>query len=665
MSPKSSEARQPSFAGFALGRWTFGLRTWIAMILALYVAFWCQLDGASSAATCVGILALPTRGQAFQKALYRLSATVIGVMASLVLTGLFAQSRDLFVVAYAGWIGLCVFTASFFDGTRAYGFLLSGYTVAIVSVIDIDSPQNVFSSGINRGAAIVVGIVATAFVNDLFAAPDLYPKLLARLAATRDKSRAFAVAVVSGEPRSAIEAAGLLKEITALQADIDALSTEASNGRHRVEAARSAVSAMVGQIDDARAAARVRDVPEARDDALIVDLAPALRGADRGGSVVPSGSESGSPVDESSVQHASVVRHVASLADNYRLATESLSDMRAGRRPRRSDVRLPRYHSPEVAARRGLRLGLAIAFSSIFFIHSSWPMTSTSFAFLGSLGALSSNTPSPRNFARATLVGMSLAVVAAGVTEFLILDGVDQFPLLAIAIAPTVIAACLLLTSANPKLPGIGFVLMVFFTVILAPSNPQSYNPQIYILVSVLAITAALTLAFWLTVITPTSDAMRRRWSMRAAGRDLRDALAGRAGRRGLAAAAFRSADRVGQVVGLSAKSDGARRRTVHHAMLLNDAFVAAMRAQASLDALGRADASASVVSKGRLGLRLPDPVLLREAAEGALALAEGRDPFEGTVAREAAADLFSASNILGTEWRTLRRLMASSRHNV
>ena len=431
MIPKSSEARPASFAGFALGRWAFGLRTWAAMMLALYVAFWCQLDGASSAATCVGILALPTRGQAFQKALYRLSATAIGVVASLVLTGLFAQSRDLYVVAYAGWLGLCVFAASFFDGTRAYGFLLSGYTVAIVSVIDIDSPQNVFSSGINRGAAIVVGIVATAFVNDLFAAPDLYPKLLARLAATRDKSRAFAVALAGGEPRSTTEAADLLKEITAFQTDIDALSTEASNGRYRVEAARSAVSAMVGEIDAARAVARARDGPEARNDPLMGELAlRPRRKADRGSSVVPTVSEDWSQIYDRSVPHAFIVRHAAGLADNLRLATESLKDMQAGRRPRHRHVRLPRYHSPEVAARRGTRLGLAIAFSSIFFIHSSWPMTSTAFALLGALGSLSSNTPNPRNFAQAAIIGMSLAVVAVGITEFLILDGVDQFPLL-------------------------------------------------------------------------------------------------------------------------------------------------------------------------------------------------------------------------------------------
>ena len=51
------------FAGFPLSAWAFALRTWAAMVLALYVAFWLQLESASSAAVTVGILSLQTRGR--------------------------------------------------------------------------------------------------------------------------------------------------------------------------------------------------------------------------------------------------------------------------------------------------------------------------------------------------------------------------------------------------------------------------------------------------------------------------------------------------------------------------------------------------------------------------------------------------------------------------
>ncbi|MBE7203575.1 MAG: FUSC family protein, partial [Parafilimonas terrae] len=111
MSATVAADRPWRFAGFPLTSWLFGLRTWIAMVLALYVAFWLQLDGASSAATCVAILSLPTRGQAVQKAIYRLVGTVVGVVASIAIAGLLNETRDLFLFAVALWLALCVFAA--------------------------------------------------------------------------------------------------------------------------------------------------------------------------------------------------------------------------------------------------------------------------------------------------------------------------------------------------------------------------------------------------------------------------------------------------------------------------------------------------------------------------------------------------------------------------
>ena len=116
-----AEVRPIGPVGVPLRSWWFGVRIWGAMMLALYAAFWLQLEGASSAAVCVAILALPTRGQAYQKAFYRVLATVLGVVVSVVVTSLFSQSRDLYVVAFAGWLALCVFAAGFLDGNRAYG----------------------------------------------------------------------------------------------------------------------------------------------------------------------------------------------------------------------------------------------------------------------------------------------------------------------------------------------------------------------------------------------------------------------------------------------------------------------------------------------------------------------------------------------------------------
>src|ERR1700736_3868175 len=230
MTVVQSVRRPVTIAGFPLSAWAFALRIWAAMMVGLYAAFWLQLESASSTAITVGILALPTRGQVYQKAAYRVLATIVGVVASFVIAGLFPQTRDLFMIGFAGWLGLCVFVGRLLDGNRAYGAILSGYTVAQVAVTQIDSPQNIFSAGVNRGAAILVGIAALTLVSDMFAAPNVHTGLSGKLTAAHRRVRAFALAILRGESADPIKSANLLREITALRPDITALAAESSDG---------------------------------------------------------------------------------------------------------------------------------------------------------------------------------------------------------------------------------------------------------------------------------------------------------------------------------------------------------------------------------------------------------------------------------------------------
>ncbi len=151
----ATTAEEPfTVATIPVNSWSFAIRVWLATILALFVSFWLQLESPTTAALTVGILAEPTRGQALDKAGFRLLATVVGVTASIAISGLFAQARVLILAAFAVWIGICVFAAKLLDGYRAYAAVLSGYTVALIATQQIDTPQHVFESGMARGAAI-------------------------------------------------------------------------------------------------------------------------------------------------------------------------------------------------------------------------------------------------------------------------------------------------------------------------------------------------------------------------------------------------------------------------------------------------------------------------------------------------------------------------------
>ena len=596
--------RTAAIAGFPRSAWAFALRTWAAMIVALYAAFWLQLDSASSAATTVGILALRTRGRAYQKAVYRVIATIIGVVASFVIAGLFPQSRALFMVGFAGWLGLCVCAGGLLDGNRAYGAVLSGYTVALVAVTQIDSPQNVFSTGVNRGAAIVVGIAALALVSNVFAAPNVHTGLSGKLAAAHQRMRAFALAILRGESADPIQSANLLREITALRPDITALASESSDGSARSAAARNAAVALVAGVSATRALA-----------SLPPTTSPSLRKALGAALVDGLGEESltlelGSPgridVAYANPHDALFTHHARALLIENRRAHGAIEDLQAGRHPARN-IQAPIYRSRRAAVRDGLRAFLVVLISAIVLSLGGWPFASLGVALVAVLIALSANNPNPRAYASAAVIAMPIAALLAGATEFLILDGVDQFPLLAIGMAPSVLAAALLLTIPSPKLTPIAFLALVFFVFLLSPANPQSYDPETYLFTSLMAITSAILVFVLLSTLLPTSDALRRRWFLASARAEVDDLLAGGRSRRLDDETLFRDADRIGQLAALQPAAADERRDDLREALDLFGCAAAVRRVRTTLAELS-ARTGGRLVGDGYLALAVCDP---------------------------------------------------------
>jgi uncharacterized membrane protein YccC len=606
-----SVRRTVTIAGFPLSAWAFALRIWAAMMVGLYAAFWLQLESASSAAVTVGILALQTRGQAYQKAVYRILATIVGVVASFVIAGMFPQSRALFMIGFAAWLGLCIYVGGLLDGNRAYGAVLSGYTVAQVAVAQIDSPLNIFSAGVNRGAAIVVGIAALALVSDVFAAPNVHTGLTGKLTATHRRVRAFALAILRGESADPIQSANLLREITALHPDITALAAESSDGGARGAAARSAAVALVAEVSAASAlaslpAATLPSLPRALGEALTDALGEESR-------ALQLRLQRHADVGYADPHDALFVRRALDLLIENRRAQDAIDDLQAGRHPPRR-IHAPIYRSRRAAVRNGLRAFLAVLISAILFSLGGWPFASQGVALVGVIIALSANTPSPSAFATGAVIAMPIAALLAGVTEFLILDGVDQFPLLAIGMAPSVLAAALLFTILNPRVASIAFLLLVFFPVILSPTNPQSYNPDTYLFTSFMAITSVILVFVLLRTALPTSDALRRRWYLTSARAEMRDLLAGGRSRRLDDEALFRDADRIGQLAALQPAAADERRDDLRQALDIFGCAAAVRRVRTTLAELS-ARTGGRLVGDAYAALAACDPIGLRRAA--------------------------------------------------
>jgi uncharacterized membrane protein YccC len=234
---------------------------------------------------------------------------------------------------------------------------------------------------------------------------------------------------------------------------------------------------------------------------------------------------------------------------------------------------------------------------------------------------------------------MAIAALLAGVTEFLILDGVDQFPLLAIGMAPSVIAAALLLTIPKPKLATIAFLVLVFFAVILAPTNPQVYNPETYLFSSFMAITSVVLLCVLLRTVLPTSDALRRHWYLTSARAEMRDLLAGGQSRRLDDEALFRDADRIGQLAALQPANDDEGRDDLRQALDICGLAAAVRRVRRTLAELS-ARTGGRLVGDAYSALAGCDPLSLRRAAADLASTAAQLDHDGQAAARAASLDL-------------------------
>src|SRR5262252_4496373 len=518
-------------AGVPAGSWAFGIRIWLAVVVALVASFWLELEVPSAAAVTVAILAEPTRGRALEKACFRLIATVIGVTAAIVIVALFSQARDLLLAAFALWVGLCVYAAGLLDGNRAYAAVLSGYSVGLIAIQQIDAPDQVFQSGMERGAAIAVGIAAIALVNDLLAAPDSHPQLAARLTALHRRVRDYARAVLR-DAASDVTAAALLGDSAALRPEIAGLTPESASGSIRSAAARSTAVALVSQVHSVRVLSTVVATADpASRDAIVTALDP----GDPAAPDLP-------PVLSAPAASAlgEVLRRDAEVRDG-------LAALQAGRRPRHG-WRTPLYRSHRTAAAAGIRAALCVALASIFFVLAGWPSADVAFSLVAVVIGLGATTPNPQGFTKVALIAAPITAVLAGILEFLILDGVTEFPLLALALAPFIIGAAVAKTWPHPIVSALGRFSLIFILVILSPRNPQSYDPNTF-LFTVLFLCAGIGSLLAAQLLVPSaSGESRQRWLLASVRRELDHVLSRRDRRWAPHEAMFRDAARIGHL---------------------------------------------------------------------------------------------------------------------
>src|SRR5580692_11501914 len=173
----------------------FACKTFLAAMLA---ALWFDLPRPYWAMATVFITSQPLSGATSSKALYRVLGTVIGAVAVVVMVPNLANAPELLCLAMALWIGLCLYLSLLVRQPRSYGFMLSGYTVALIGFPAVSDPGSMFDLALARFEEITLGIVFATLVSTVLLPRSVAPAVAGRVESWLKDARILARDVLLG-----------------------------------------------------------------------------------------------------------------------------------------------------------------------------------------------------------------------------------------------------------------------------------------------------------------------------------------------------------------------------------------------------------------------------------------------------------------------------------
>ena len=218
----------------------YALRLWAAVCLALFVAFWLELDNPFWAGTSAAIVCQLQLGASLRKGWFRMIGTVVGATMIVVLTACFPQDRIAFLVLLAFWCGLCAFAATVLRNFASYSAALAGYTAAIIAADNLGATggasSDVFLLAVTRASEICIGIACAGIVlagTDLGGAQRRLAESFANLAAEIMGRFGRMLALAEAQlPDTKAERREFVRRVIALDPVIDQALGESSHVRY-------------------------------------------------------------------------------------------------------------------------------------------------------------------------------------------------------------------------------------------------------------------------------------------------------------------------------------------------------------------------------------------------------------------------------------------------
>jgi uncharacterized membrane protein YccC len=482
----------------------FGLRMWVAVCLALTVAFWLELNNAFWAGAAAAIVCQPVLGASLRKGWFRMVGTVVGAVAAVVLSGLFPQSRAGFLFCLALWCGICTGVATILRNFGSYAAALASLTAVIIAADQMGAVGgingNAFLLAVTRATETCIGIASAGIVlagTDFGGARRRLATALGNVSAeiTGRLVGSFSLAR-SEQSATASVRRDLTRRVGGLDAIADAARGEASDLRANPQPLRAAMDGLFSALSGWSAVANhLATIPEQRGaqaSAAILQVIPTeLRASPvAGGSAIwTSDPEQIRRLCNTAIRALVALRagepSLQLLADRtaeallgVRHAIDALillHDLhKVVPRQRIARVRVADW-LPAVIS--GVRAFITVGATAILWIVTAWP--SGAFAMVLAAAVIAILVPrGAQAYAAATtfLAGTVAAVAVAAIVVFAILPAQPSYAGFCLTLGMVLIPFGAM--TAQPWHP-LAFVPVAFlFLTLAAPTNQMTYNTQ-------------------------------------------------------------------------------------------------------------------------------------------------------------------------------------------
>jgi uncharacterized membrane protein YccC len=474
---------------FGLGAALFSLKSYIAAMLALWIAFRIGLERPYWAFLTAYIVAQPLAGAVLSKAVFRVIGTAVGAAVTVLMVPALVNTPELLVLAFAGWLGLCVYVSLLDRTPRSYMFVLAGYSACLIGLPSLDTPGAIFTIATLRVQEIFLGILCGSLIHGIVFPSSVTDLLLSRVdAILRDAVRWSRDSIgAQGGPELDTERRRLAQDVTelhqmsvhlpfetartaprlrtvrALQDQLSILLPLAAALEDRVLQLGAAIPPEVAALlDEARALLDVAEPDRAtwrtQAEALIARCAalePVLGAAARW---------------EEMLMLSLLTRLSALLAahrDAFDLREQMASPSARPVTPRVAElVGLARnremHRDPRAALNGAVSAAITMIVGCTLWIGSGWHDGSAAVMMAGVFLALFAAVENPLGPLRGFLIGTAIATAIGAIYGYAIMPRLDGFAMLAAAFAPVLLLLGALLASprwggiALPALLGLG-----------------------------------------------------------------------------------------------------------------------------------------------------------------------------------------------------------------